>query len=89
MWGERQDNACYLHRLAVDMDHHNQQIGRKLLHWMEDHIVLSNGYLRLDCVAANPALNSFYQRAGFTFAGYIGEGADKFSTYEKPFISKA
>lgn len=89
MWGERHDNACYLHRLAVNRDHQNKQIGRKLLRWIDNHIVIHDGYLRLDCVAANQRLNDFYQRAGFSFIGYTDVGNDRFSKYEKPVKSKA
>ncbi|WP_106494963.1 GNAT family N-acetyltransferase [Lentibacillus sp. Marseille-P4043] len=89
MWGERNDEAYYLHRLAVARGHHNQQIGKRLLRWIDDNMLMNDGYLRLDCVAGNPVLNDYYQQAGFTFSGYTGEGEDKFSKYEKPLSRKA
>lgn len=85
MWGEREDRACYIHRLAVHENHHNKQIGQGILEWIDKNIQLDNGYVRLDCIANNPALNEFYQKAGYRFAGHIGEGEDKFSIYEKAF----
>ncbi|WP_088051101.1 GNAT family N-acetyltransferase [Virgibacillus dakarensis] len=89
MWGKRDDKGYYLHRLAVDRGCRNQQIGKRLLRWIDDYLLIDDGYLRLDCVAANSVLNDYYQRAGFTFVGYIGAGDDKFSRYEKPLSRKA
>ncbi|MGY0693635.1 GNAT family N-acetyltransferase [Virgibacillus sp. FSP13] len=89
MWGKRSDQAYYLHRLAVVRGRHHQQIGKRLLRWMDDNMLIDDGYIRLDCVAGNPVLNDYYQQAGFTFSGYTGEGEDKFSKYEKPLSRKA
>lgn len=83
MWGERQDQAYYVHRLAVARDWHHRQIGRKLLQWLDENLEGKTHRIRLDCVADNPALNAFYQQAGYEFIGYAGEGEDRFSLYEK------
>lgn len=85
MWGKRDDQAFYIHRLAVSQKHHNKQIGKKLLEWIDENIKMDNGHIRLDCVGNNAKLNQFYRDAGFTHVGYIGEGEDKFSLYEKRF----
>ncbi|PAV30735.1 GNAT family N-acetyltransferase [Virgibacillus profundi] len=85
MWGKRDDNAYYIHRLAVHKAHHNKQIGRKVLVWMDENIQLKEGFLRLDCIANNSFLNKFYDKAGYTFSGHVGEGEDAFSIYEKAF----
>lgn len=85
MWGKRVDHAFYIHRLAVHKDHHNKQIGRKTLEWIDENIQLNHGFVRLDCIADNPVLNDFYQQAGYRFAGHVGVGEDKFSIYEKAF----
>ncbi|WP_042142344.1 GNAT family N-acetyltransferase [Paucisalibacillus sp. EB02] len=86
MWGKRNDNAFYIHRLAVSQLHHNKQIGKRLLAWMDENHTIENGFIRLDCVGNNEALNKFYLDAGFRFMGHIGEGNDKFSLYEKAFL---
>ncbi|WP_239984676.1 GNAT family N-acetyltransferase [Lentibacillus sediminis] len=83
MWGDRQDAAYYIHRLAVAWEWHHRQIGRKLLEWLDENLEGETRLIRLDCVADNPALNAFYQQAGYEFIGYAGEGEDKFSLYEK------
>ncbi|MEC5424637.1 GNAT family N-acetyltransferase [Virgibacillus sp. C22-A2] len=83
MWGKRDDLAYYIHRLAVHKNHHNKQIGWKALNWIEENIELEGGFLRLDCIANNPVLNRFYQKAGYRFVGHVGEAEDKFSIYEK------
>lgn len=85
MWGKRKDNAYYIHRLAVHKDHHSKRIGRKILQWIDENILVNNGFVRLDCIADNLVLNDFYQHAGYRFAGHVGEDGDKFSTYEKAF----
>ncbi|MBM7599822.1 GNAT superfamily N-acetyltransferase [Virgibacillus halotolerans] len=87
MWGKQDDLAYYLHKLAVAKGHHQQQIGRQILDWIDENILLENGYVRLDCVADNSVLNDFYQRAGYTFVGYASEGKDNFSLYEKLFTN--
>ncbi|WP_026908621.1 GNAT family N-acetyltransferase [Paucisalibacillus globulus] len=85
MWGKRNDHAFYIHRLAVSQNHHNQQIGKRLLIWIDENHTIENGFIRLDCVGNNQALNKIYQNSGFQFIGHIGEGNDKFSLYEKAF----
>lgn len=85
MWGKRDDHAFYIHRLAVSQDYHHKQIGKKLLSWIDENIILDEGYIRLDCVGNNVVLNQFYQKIGFDHVGYIGEGEDKNSLYEKRF----
>ncbi|WP_010098183.1 GNAT family N-acetyltransferase [Ornithinibacillus scapharcae] len=83
MWGKREDRAFYIHRLAVSQVHHHKQVGKRLLKWIDENIVLDEGYIRLDCVGNNSVLNLIYQDAGFEHVGYVGEGEDKFSLYEK------
>lgn len=85
MWGIMDDFAYYLHRLAVAKDQHHKQVGKQLLEWIDGNIQMQNGYVRLDCVADNLVLDYYYQQAGYTFIGYVGDGEDKFSIYEKAF----
>ena len=85
MWGKRNDHAFYIHRLAVNQNNHNQQIGKRLLAWIDENHTIEHGFIRLDCVGNNQALNKFYQDSEYHFMGYIGEGEDKFSLYEKAF----
>lgn len=89
IWGERSEQAYYLHRLAVDDNYHNKQIGKKILAWIKDNIDQYNGIFRLDCVANNPKLNQFYLDAGFSFVGHAEAMGITFSKYEKPCNGKA
>ncbi|RDW15036.1 GNAT family N-acetyltransferase [Oceanobacillus chungangensis] len=83
LWGKRNDAAYYIHRLAVNPKYRHQQIGRKLLSWIDHNLKLENGSVRLDCIANNPVLNKFYLDAGFTFVGYGEQEEERFSKYEK------
>ncbi|WP_249871370.1 GNAT family N-acetyltransferase [Oceanobacillus saliphilus] len=86
MWGKRNDHAYYIHRLAVAENARNKQVGKKILAWLDNNILLKDGYIRLDCVANNAVLNDYYRQAGFTFIAYAGEGENRFSLYEKAFL---
>ncbi len=41
-------------------------------------------YLRLDCMAENPALNDYYRRAGFSYRGERRGDGWAASLYERP-----
>lgn len=86
LWGARDDSAYYLHKLIVAKDHHQQQLGRQVLNWIDKNIQMEHGYVRLDCYADNTVLNDFYQRAGYKHVGQTSMGEDAFSIYEKHFI---
>ncbi len=82
LWGERPDDALYLHGLAVRRDHAG--LGRQLLAWAERRVAAAGRrYLRLDCMAGNPALRAYYERVGYRHTGdrrFAGWAA---SLYEK------
>ncbi|MFC3039343.1 GNAT family N-acetyltransferase [Virgibacillus xinjiangensis] len=83
LWGMKQDdNAYYLHRLAVASAYHRRHLGASLLEWMDKNLP-EQAKLRLDCVADNPVLNHFYQHAGFSWKGYAESPEGEFSLYEK------
>ncbi|WP_168118742.1 GNAT family N-acetyltransferase [Paenibacillus sp. HB172176] len=67
VWGERNHhNAGYVHRLAVSRKLSGLGIGRRLLTWSRLHIKgRGKSWLRLDCMADNPALNQYYLDQGF------------------------
>ncbi|WP_042220446.1 GNAT family N-acetyltransferase [Oceanobacillus manasiensis] len=83
LWGQRKDQAYYIHRLAVDNHYTGRDIGRDLLFWLEESIVGAEATLRLDCIANNSALNNFYRQVGFTYIGNALADGDSFSLYEK------
>jgi GNAT superfamily N-acetyltransferase len=65
-WGAMPDDAGYLHSLAVWRAYGGQGIGLALLGWAERTAAMAGRtYLRLDCMARNGALRSYYEGAGF------------------------
>jgi len=65
-WGAVRDDAGYVHSFAVRRAYGGQGIGLALLGWAERTAAAAGKtYLRLDCMARNGALRSYYERAGF------------------------
>lgn len=74
-WGERPADAGYVHRLMVDRSTAPSGAGRLLLAAAERRIgQLGLTYSRLDCVASNPRLRTYYESAGYT---HVGEGVQQ------------
>ena len=70
MWPTAADDAGYVHRFAVARAEHGKGLGRMLLTYAELQITLRpRRYVRLDCSCANPALRSYYERAGYLYRG--------------------
>lgn len=84
IWGDRPDDACYVHRLAVRRQHAGQGLGLMLLRWAESVACQrGKGYLRLDCWAENPVLVRYYANAGFTQVGEVTVGTWKGALFER------
>jgi ribosomal protein S18 acetylase RimI-like enzyme len=83
-WGSGQDDAGYVHGLAVRREFAGKGLGRELLRRAEN-IAAAAGkkYLRLDCVAENTALNASYERSGFGYRGRAPVRGLEVSLYEK------
>lgn len=83
LWGENDEqlgSAVYLHRLAVSRDYTGKGLGGEILHWVENGIQFKGkNRIRLDCIANNEILNSYYPRYGYSFMGEV----KGFSKYEK------
>ncbi|MGD6793121.1 GNAT family N-acetyltransferase [Metabacillus indicus] len=75
IWGHQEENAVYLHRLAVNSAYMKQGIGNVILSWIPEAV--SADWIRLDCVADNEKLNAFYRENGFEWAGAT-KGHSKF-----------
>jgi GNAT superfamily N-acetyltransferase len=72
-WPEDTDDACYVHRLAVER--HAAGLGSALLNWAGEHAAaLERRFLRLDCVASNERLRHYYESAGFAWRGDVEVG---------------
>ena len=71
-WGERPDDAGYIHKLAIVRSAAGQRLGAQLLGWAES-LIAERGrpYARLDCHASNPMINSFYESEGYQLRGTL------------------
>lgn len=62
--------AGYVHKLMVDRRWAGQGLGRRLLQRAERAIAAAGRpAARLDCVALNPTLRRYYERAGYRYVG--------------------
>jgi GNAT superfamily N-acetyltransferase len=66
------EDAVYVYSLAVRRRWANQQVGRRLLEWAGHRASeLGRSYVRLDCMADNAFLRSYYAQAGFQDRGEV------------------
>lgn len=72
VWGERPNDAVYVHKLAVRRAAAGQGLGVRLLRWAEQLAAeAGKSFVRLDCQGTNMPLRRFYAQAGFTECGYV------------------
>ena len=84
LWAVRTDDAGYVHGLAVKRTYAGHQIGVGLLRWAEGQVVAARRqFLRLDCMAANPALRGYYLKCGFKFVGEAEKNGRKAALFER------
>jgi len=91
IWGEQyREDAGYVHRLCVARNRKGEGIGRELLRYAEEY-VRSKGKvrLRLDCMADNPSLNSYYVGLGFVLQGRYDGSSWSANLYEKEIVGGA
>jgi ribosomal protein S18 acetylase RimI-like enzyme len=83
-WGDIPGEALSLYALAVKRDFAGGRVGLALLNWAAGMAHVS-GYpaLRLECLASNPALRTYYERAGFTFRGEAATPGRTLARYER------
>lgn len=78
VWGELDDGAVYLHKLAVSPRHIGSGLGKEIIAYAAQYVKeKGKPYLRLDCVGDNEKLVNFYTKCGFTKVG-MGYGHTKF-----------
>ena len=81
-WAGHKADARYLHRLVVAR--HGEGLGAHLLRWAEAHAAAADKpFLRLDCVAWNAPLRSYYERVGYQHVGDVTVGPYTQAQYEK------
>ena len=72
VWGARPPDALYLHNLVVRRRFGGRGIGRALVGWAEAETrARGRTFLRLDCVASNAVLRTYYAEAGFAERGDV------------------
>ena len=80
LWGDREDDAGYVHRLAVRRDRAGAGLGTALVDWATQEVrARGRDWLRLDASADNLPLCAYYEGLGFEHRGEVeGEltGAD-------------
>jgi len=70
LWEPADESGGYVHRLAVRRD--AAGLGVFLLQWASTRVRRRNRqFLRLDCVAANDRLRSYYEQIGFLHCGEV------------------
>lgn len=82
--GVRDGDALYVHGLVASRAPEVRGVGLLMLRWAEQ--VAANAgrpYMRLDCMASNPALRGYYQGAGFAYRGDYARPDITLSRYEK------
>ncbi|MFF3767642.1 GNAT family N-acetyltransferase [Streptomyces sp. NPDC001922] len=66
-WGHRPPNAGYVHRLMTDRRVAPPGAGRRMLAEAERRVAATGREVcRLDCLASNPRLRTYYEAAGYT-----------------------
>lgn len=92
LWGpEKHSNYYYLHRIAVDRNCQGKSKGSILIEGAKKNAVNNHKKgIRLDCIASNDRLNSFYLNNDFQFVKTIkdydnGEGLQDYNLYEWKF----
>jgi protein-tyrosine phosphatase len=83
-WGERPDDAGYVHALAVRRACVGRGLGGPLLAWAEEQVAgTGRRYLRLDCRAENGELRRYYERHGFEPRGEVAVDEFTSALYER------
>ncbi len=80
-----QDEAAYVHRLAVRRAFAGGRVSQRLLQWAAERAAsLGRRFLRLDCDAARPRLRAVYERFGFRYHSDRQVGPYLVARYELP-----
>jgi len=83
-WGERQQDAGYVYKLAVRPAYARQSIGLEMLKWAEASArKAGKRFLRLNCLAEDRKIRDYYERAGFLYKGNVAGPKALATLYEK------
>lgn len=71
-WPDADDNAVYVHRLAVMRFYAGRGIGERLLDWAAERAVeAGRAFVRVDCMTENAGLRRYYESLGFQHRGDV------------------
>jgi GNAT superfamily N-acetyltransferase len=80
-----QDDATYVHRLAVRRKYAGGKVSTLMLEWAAERTAaLGRRFLRLDCDAARSQLRAVYERFGFRYHSDRQVGPYLVARYELP-----
>lgn len=82
-WGQKEDNAKYIHSLVVLDKFAGHKIGHRVIESIKkdaDHHHYD--YLRLDCDSTNKRLCSYYEKQGFQLVKEINLELSTYNLYE-------
>jgi GNAT superfamily N-acetyltransferase len=83
-----QDEAAYIHRLAVRRAFAGGGVSRLLLQWAADRTAaLGRRFLRLDCDAARLRLRAVYEKFGFCYHSDRQVGPHLVARYQLPLVA--
>lgn len=84
-----QDEAVYVHRLAVRREFAGGRVSQRLLQWAAERAAsLGRQFLRLDCDAARPRLRAVYEHFGFRYHSDRQVGPYLVARYEFPVVNR-
>ena len=84
-WGDQPPDAAYVHKLAVRRACAGWQIGSAIVEWADmTAAAAGRAFLRLDCLADNPGIRSYYEQLGFEHRGDLVVNNRNMSIYERP-----
>jgi GNAT superfamily N-acetyltransferase len=82
-WPAAAEDALYLHRFAVRRA--AAGVGRRAIDWMVAEAQgRGRAYVRLDCLADNPGICRYYEKAGFIEVDQVVLDGTRFSLRELP-----
>jgi GNAT superfamily N-acetyltransferase len=83
-WGERPPDAAYVHKLAVRRACAGRRLGSAIVEWADATAAAAGrAFLRLDCLADNPAIRAYYEQLGFEHRGDLVVANRNMSIYER------
>jgi GNAT superfamily N-acetyltransferase len=83
-WGDRPQDAFYVHKLAVRRDRAGRGIGAAIVEWANAEAAeAGREFLRLDCLGDNPGIRDYYEDLGFQHRGDLVLDGLNMSLYER------